>query len=998
MKKVLFLFWTFTALFAANAPLLHAQSLEPFNPYAMYSPSVDAWQMTRYGNLTPSLYTGAMTFSLPLYTYEDPDFSIPISLEYSFEGYRPAQHSGVVGYGWWLNCGGVITREVRGIPDEGRYEDTGLVDYPTVGWRQAGTFRDTFWQYAGNIRSLNSARAAGTYAELVSGRLYGYDTFSDIPMYKGYEDGHYYLYDTAPDLYRFNFLGHSGEFVMLPDGTVRVFNSDIPYGQVSVSFADGLNVNDCTYVEITITTGDGYSYLFTTADKTTSVSLEVSPSFSPRSTMPVSVSASTYRLSRITAPNGRTVDFSYCSMNTEGVTRVYGPTGEVDYSVAVPGQPDIIDTYQVFPTVPWSVTQETVSSLSGISVSGCGTQAPAASILFSYSSAPGDEFSSSCFESIYASLGYPGEQYVLTGISISNASGANVDEFSLSYVRPGYGTPKSFLQSVSGMRIGRHSFEYNLFGYVLPKNDTESIDHWGFWNGASVSGLTAHLADCIPNHAAATHLYDQVVDGVKEASFYYSSCGALTQITYPTGGTTQIGYEANSVRRRLNSHFSSGAVTLEPADSSNAYATWTVGGVRVKSLTDSDFSGDVRRTSFTYADYQNHASGILMQMPRYCQPVSYTHSASGYSGNTGLSYNSTANVVGYSNACGFVLSADPQVCYTDVTVQHPDGSRTRYSFSSVSDASLRDVRPSAGGGPFTKHIYGPEDSITASTGADSHSALVPISLDRSRMRGKPLSEETFDASGNQQHRVDYCYATDTMQGGHLCYNNAVSYYLTTYTAESPLLQVRTESSHGLVTESRYSYNTFVQKTVELVSSYPEPAGTDAYLAADTTRTTYTYLHESVDTTSLSAVIASATKVRIAGGVQTVVAAEDYAYGQWSAAGNPKPTLLRRLLPDGSVRSTSVSYDALFRPTALVRNPGGASISYTWDGTQLSSRTDNSAGNTSSFSWKALVGPTLITAPSGQSTAYGYDTRNRLFLITDDAGSAVTKYSYKLINE
>ena len=56
-----------------------AQSLEPFNPYGIFTPSVEAWQMTRYGNLTPSLYTGAMTFSLPLYVYEDPHISIPVS-------------------------------------------------------------------------------------------------------------------------------------------------------------------------------------------------------------------------------------------------------------------------------------------------------------------------------------------------------------------------------------------------------------------------------------------------------------------------------------------------------------------------------------------------------------------------------------------------------------------------------------------------------------------------------------------------------------------------------------------------------------------------------------------------------------------------------------------------------------------------------------------------------------------------------------------------------
>ena len=40
---------------------LRAQSFEPFSPYGIFSPSVESYQMTRCGNLLPSLYTGAMT-------------------------------------------------------------------------------------------------------------------------------------------------------------------------------------------------------------------------------------------------------------------------------------------------------------------------------------------------------------------------------------------------------------------------------------------------------------------------------------------------------------------------------------------------------------------------------------------------------------------------------------------------------------------------------------------------------------------------------------------------------------------------------------------------------------------------------------------------------------------------------------------------------------------------------------------------------------------------
>ena len=44
-----------------------------------------------------------MTCSLPLYTYSDPDFNLPISLEYNYDGYKVARSAGTVGLGWALN-------------------------------------------------------------------------------------------------------------------------------------------------------------------------------------------------------------------------------------------------------------------------------------------------------------------------------------------------------------------------------------------------------------------------------------------------------------------------------------------------------------------------------------------------------------------------------------------------------------------------------------------------------------------------------------------------------------------------------------------------------------------------------------------------------------------------------------------------------------------------------------------------------------------------------
>ena len=636
------------ALLAAGTVHLRAQSLEPFNPYGIFSPSVEAWQMTRYGNLTPSLYTGAMTFSLPLYTYEDPDFTIPISLEYSFDGYRPAQHSGTVGYGWYLNCGGVITREVRGIPDEGDLDGNRDYQCQVRGWRETpAAIRGSMAYRLDKVYSAHRRQLPYIPEPLAQGIVSSYNTFSDIPALTNASDttGAGVVYDPAPDIYRFRFLGHSGEFMMLADGTVRVYNSDLPYGEVSVSFTD--NVALPHSVQITLTTGDGYSYLFETTGVNTSPNQQATNPFH------VSRSVNEYSLRSITAPNGRTVTFAGEGSDALSITRSYGTEGDVQYSILTDHDNgdggSSAGTANIENTVPWTLVYECGSRPTVITVSGSSSNTPSAQILFTYAQVCG-EYNSSGYSRTDLLNQYGGkDSFGLQSMRVLNKDGDTVEEFTFVHHEHPSGTPKLFLDSVSSRRGGTHSFSYNLSGYTLPKNDTQGTDHWGFWNGASISDLRDHLTECtetvaIPAHdeyvtdidstwvihvpatmvkGHSTHLYDQTVDNAKEASFSYSKCGALTQITYPTGGTTSIEYEPNIVRRRLNHHEGSTAITLEPADSSNVNATWTVGGVRVKSLTDNDAAGVSRKTSFSYTDTQNRASGILMSMPRYCQRVQY---------------------------------------------------------------------------------------------------------------------------------------------------------------------------------------------------------------------------------------------------------------------------------------------------------------------------------------------------------------------------------------
>ena len=1000
---------------------LHAQSFEPFNPYGVFSPSVEAWQMTRCGNLLPSLYTGAMTFSLPLMTYSDPDFTIPVTLEYSFDGYKPGQHSGSVGYGWYLDCGGVITREVRGIPDEGDPNQRDNSECRVHGWRQAGSFRDSIGVYTVNIFSIQRRSLDQIPLDMCNSMLESYDPFSDTPMYASRNSqGYYELYDTAPDIYHFRFLGHSGDFLMLPDGTVRVYNSDIPHGELSVTFTD--NENAPWNAVITLTTGDGYQYRFDCRD------ISETPDCLEEGSLHVSESVSGYHLTRITAPNSRTVAFSYSEQLNPKITPSYRTLLEGRCSSIGHNVEDYDNVFSIGNDLRWTFVREATHLLDKVTIDKVVGDGTADSLVFRYATAASDENLRSYFEqadeSCFESLS-PARR--LTSVSMYGQHGL-ADSVSLTYQTVANGTPKSFLHSVTGMKTGTHSFGYYLPTLNLPPNDTQNTDHWGYWNGSSISDLRDHLVETageavqaggtlISGHADSTYvivlpdttivrrcaadLYDQMTDDVKEANPVFARCGALIRIRYPHGGATDIGYEPNSVTRRVNVRSTETVRRLEPVDTLDAAATWTVGGVRVASLIDTDGHGrsDTTRFSYTDPDANGRGSGILMAMPKYAEVASYTHYASSV-GNTyysdGVAY---VNAIGFNNCCGFVLDRDPHVVYPAVTVIHPDASSTEHRFTAITDQGLNDYYDV----PYhtDKHIY----CFNLDWFADLSrypTCMVPPSIDKKNMRGQPKLTVVRDVTGSVIKRTEYVYAYDLVTIPNLAFNNILSYCVASSQSLSPILISTTETDHGLTTRIDHTYNALGQ--VKTTSTTGGTAG------CDTLRTTLRYRHETGDTSPYRTLLEAAAKTRVCeSGSEYLLAREQYSY----KPGTPKVSGITSFLPDspvpvtaphtpfsvdaGSGRISSFGYDGLQRLTSALF-PGCGSILYTWNGNMLVSKSENGTPNVSLFAWKDLVGLTGVTAPSGQSESYLYDDRNRPWKTLDSDSRTVSVFHYKLRNQ
>lgn len=97
-------------------------------------PSPEALSLTRYGNTDVNLYNGIPNISIPIWTYNGKNISLPILLNYTGGGVRVNDIAPSVGLGWNLSAGGVVSREVRSLPDDMAtlgFLNSGALVYPS---------------------------------------------------------------------------------------------------------------------------------------------------------------------------------------------------------------------------------------------------------------------------------------------------------------------------------------------------------------------------------------------------------------------------------------------------------------------------------------------------------------------------------------------------------------------------------------------------------------------------------------------------------------------------------------------------------------------------------------------------------------------------------------------------------------------------------------------------------------------------------------------------
>ena len=221
--------------------------------------SPTAASLGKYAEIPISLYSGQVAFEIPLHTIKYRDLEFPISISNNNSGLKVAEIPSWVGHGWALKAQGVVTRTVRGIPDEGPG------GYTSTGYRLEESNIDKYF----------------------------YQEIQDQTI------------DLEADIFFYNVAGASGKFMFDSTGTIRVLG-DKPVKIVPIMPLSVINGWD-------VTLENGMIYTFSQKESMTTTT-EVNSSTisgSHYSSSEVSYTSSWF-LSKITSPfTGSEIIFNY---------------------------------------------------------------------------------------------------------------------------------------------------------------------------------------------------------------------------------------------------------------------------------------------------------------------------------------------------------------------------------------------------------------------------------------------------------------------------------------------------------------------------------------------------------------------------------------------------------------------------------------------------------------------------------------------------------------
>ncbi|HEY4289946.1 MAG TPA: hypothetical protein VGN00_22750 [Puia sp.] len=476
-------------------------------------PSPNASALMKFTDIPVSLYTGTADITVPIHTIQAKGLSLPISINYHTGGIRVKEEASSVGLGWALSAGGSISRTIMD-------KDDFSSSFPY--------FTSRVPQLPGDLNVLQYDQGASPDGLYANGPyLYKLSCTDKINTTAGTEDFYTAFspngsngsaaFDMEPDLFDYNFGGHSGKFIVTRSGGVVLQHQD----NIRITFE--LSGNSFTILD-----EHGTTFYFAAKDTLQS-----------SSGLPSSFAISSWNISRIVTNQNDTISFSY--LNDGSYTTTLPDKNETWNFGCTENSGDFFGNSAA--SFYSNGTLQTIDYSTG-------------QLRFFYNGGRSDLKGGEKLDSVQ-----------LFSKVAGSLSYIKAYDFHYSYFAPpAYNQfgPDSLdqlrlrldsVQEQSGTTVvPPYSFVYNRSsqaGFNSLLKDGFNMDHWGYYNGSTNTHLIPSFS-VLANPSETSAVTSQLIqenaanrepDNTAAASF--SSNFSLAEIHYPTGGKSVFAYEPN---------------------------------------------------------------------------------------------------------------------------------------------------------------------------------------------------------------------------------------------------------------------------------------------------------------------------------------------------------------------------------------------------------------------------------------------------------------------
>lgn len=438
----------------------------------IFYPSPTAASLGKYGDYPVSLYTGQVNIGIPIYSISSGKLTLPISLSYSGTGNKPSDIPGWVGLGWSLGAGGVITRIVQDIPDD---------------------CNSGYYYTYNEIRTQLQQQEAGTPNEY---------------FYKEYISK---SRDIKPDIFQFNFDGHTGKFFFDLYGNIR-FSADERY---KITFTTAMGNGQAGFFDtFVITTDNGTKYTFSAKEWSIGEISQITG---------LNKYVSSWYLSKIESPYGDEITLTYTTANQKYRFKEYAFQKELH---GVSGGIPINDSY-----ISQSRAYDEVIYLKEIVW-------PNGKIKFNTSLR-----NDILFRPVYLTH-LAAEERKLDEIVLMDEAEVVKKKWQLSYFETDTRLKPQYLKEVSAAGPEHPPYEFVYYPISLPGASgsinpyySNRVDYWGYFNGAANGAGLIPFMD-IPG-------YGSMGNANRNTNANFVKAEMLSKIIYPTGGFTEFEFEAH---------------------------------------------------------------------------------------------------------------------------------------------------------------------------------------------------------------------------------------------------------------------------------------------------------------------------------------------------------------------------------------------------------------------------------------------------------------------